>query len=173
MPRSPFGHRAVVPAAAENAPHPNPLEGAGGGVRGGSCRVGKLSPSHGLIGAQSHCVTVAASNVHLTILALDTKCSITLNARQLSKIAEEMKALRRSGGVSYRELEQVASLLGRSVRSTEGSHGQWTSIFAGLRPVTILRHRGDISRWTKNAILDALMEDVEMWEMKLAEEESR
>lgn len=40
-----------------------------------------------------------------------------------------------------------------------------------LRPVTILRHRGDTSRWTKNAILDALMEDVEMWEVKLAEEE--
>jgi hypothetical protein len=94
-----------------------------------------------------------------------------LNARQLSKITEEMKALRRSGGVSYRELEQVASQLGRSVRATEGSHGQWTSIFPGLRPVTILRHRGDTSRWTKNAILDALMEDVEMWEVKLAEEE--
>jgi hypothetical protein len=97
-----------------------------------------------------------------------------MNVRQLREISEELQRLRTRGGVGYRELETVASRLGRIRRGGEsGSHGQWVSRFPTLRPVTIARHSGDMKRGTKNAILNALEDDVILWEPEIAEQDKR
>jgi hypothetical protein len=88
---------------------------------------------------------------------------------RLSDITRELRKLRISGGVGYRELESVAGQLGRNRRGGEsGSHGQWVSRFSTLRPVTIPRHKGDMKRGTKNAIISALEDDVALWDEEIA-----
>jgi predicted RNA binding protein YcfA (HicA-like mRNA interferase family) len=88
-----------------------------------------------------------------------------MDARQLAKIAAELKSLRQRGGVSCRELEAVATQLGRVYRNSGGSHGQWSSTyFPALRLVTIPRHSGDLKTGLKQRIIAQLEEDVAMWE---------
>jgi hypothetical protein len=93
-----------------------------------------------------------------------------LDARQLAKIAAELKVLRTRGGVAAGELESLAASLGRTRRAGSGSHGQWLSAFSGVRPVTIARHTGDLKTGTKKAIIAALEEDLAMWQSQLDED---
>jgi hypothetical protein len=92
-----------------------------------------------------------------------------MKLERLREIAEELRRLRVRGGVGYRDLEAVAKQLGRTRRGGEASsHGQWVSRFPALRPVTISRHKGDMKKGTKNAIISALEDDLAMWEMEIA-----
>jgi hypothetical protein len=93
-----------------------------------------------------------------------------MNARQLAKIAAELRALRARGGVTASDVESVAASLGRVRRTASGSHGQWLSAFAGVRPVTIARHTGDLKIGTKKAIIAALEEDLALWEAQLEDD---
>jgi hypothetical protein len=93
-----------------------------------------------------------------------------MDARQLAKIASELKALRKRGSVTAGELESLATSLGRTRRAGSGSHGQWLSAFPGVRPVTIARHTGDLKVGTKRAIIAALEEDLALWEGQVEED---
>jgi hypothetical protein len=90
-----------------------------------------------------------------------------MESERLNEIAAELQRLRLRGGVGYRELESVAKQLGRIHRGESGSHGQWVSRFSTLRPVTIARHKGDMKKGTKNAIINALEDDIAQWEIEI------
>lgn len=89
----------------------------------------------------------------------------------MAKIAAEIKALRKRGGVSAAELEAVASSLGRTCKPGAGSHMKWLSSFVAVRPAIIPRHSGDMKQKTKNAILDVQEEDLNCYEMQNLENE--
>jgi hypothetical protein len=91
-----------------------------------------------------------------------------MEPERLREISEELQRLRVSGVVGYRELESVAKQLGRTRRGGASSHGQWVSRFPNLRLVTISRHKGDMTKGTKNAIINALEDDVVSWEVEIA-----
>jgi len=94
-----------------------------------------------------------------------------MDARQLAKIAAELKALRKRGSVTADDLESLAASLGRTRRGGgSGSHGQWLSAFPDVRPVTIARHTGDLKIGTKKAIIAALEEDLALWEVRVEED---
>jgi len=83
---------------------------------------------------------------------------------KLDKLRIEAESLRGKGGVSPEEVERLARALGRS-REKRGKHPTWTSdVFPSLRPVSIPNHGRDLKRFTKDAILDQLEEDFEVWD---------
>lgn len=94
-----------------------------------------------------------------------------MDAKKIAKIAAEIRALRKRGGVTASDLEAVAASLGRVCRHGSGSHMKWLSAFKNIRPAIIPRHSGDMKSRTKNAILDVLEEDLLSYQAETGESE--
>jgi hypothetical protein len=119
----------------------------------------------------AHSFRARTSRATLTSAIDSTTFSTIVDARRLAKIAAEMKALRKRGGVTAADLEAVATSLGRTCKPGAGSHMKWLSAFIGVRPTIIPRHAGDMKQKTKNSILDVLEEDLLCYETEFREGE--
>ena len=77
----------------------------------------------------------------------------------------------RHGQIKAKELESLARSLGRK-KENRGKEPTWESCFHDLPPLSIPHHGGkDISRGTKNSILNQLEDDTVRWEQQLDEME--
>jgi len=93
-----------------------------------------------------------------------------MTPRKLQKLKLQLDSLRRSQAKA-RDLESLASKLGRK-KIKRGSEPTWESeVFAHLYPLSIPHHGGkDIPIGTRRSIIDRLEEDVLAWETRLDEE---
>jgi hypothetical protein len=98
-------------------------------------------------------------------LRAGTTSGTIMTERRLAKIVRQIEALRARGGVSGAELEQLLRKLGRH----HDGNGVWRSAQLGGDPITVHTHSGDLSRFTKNDVLRALLEDVAAWRNTLDE----
>jgi hypothetical protein len=94
-----------------------------------------------------------------------------MTPRKLQKLKLQLASLRRSQAKA-RDLESLASKLGRK-KVKRGSEPTWESqVFTHLYPLSIPHHGGkDIPIGTRRSIIDHLQEDVFAWEARLNEEE--
>lgn len=93
-----------------------------------------------------------------------------MNQAKLRKTRAALDALRRKGGVGARELQELATALGRTKFTGRGKEPTWINErFRQLRPISIPDHGNrDLKPGTKSNILTQLEEDLDAWseEMK-------
>ena len=85
---------------------------------------------------------------------------------KLRKLIAVHGALRRKGGVSARELQDLATGLGRTKFTGRGKEPTWINPeLPELRPLSIPDHGNarDLKIGTKNNILSQLQEDIDAW----------
>ena len=92
-----------------------------------------------------------------------------MTATKLKKAHEAHEALRRKGGVSSREMQELASALGRTRFTGRGKEPTWINEqLPHLRPISIPDHGGgrDLKPGTKKSILTQLQQDLDAWAEK-------
>jgi len=82
-----------------------------------------------------------------------------MNPRKLRRCEQRLTKLRRSVP-SAKQLEGLATSLGRK-RVKRGKEPTWESMaFSNLRPVSIPRHSSNLNKFTAGSILNQLEEDI-------------
>jgi len=89
-----------------------------------------------------------------------------LSQKKADKLRDEISRLRKKGGIKARELEAIASGIGRKRKDEKGKEPRWEHPEYGrdLRPLTIPNHSGDLKRFTARNILDQLESDLDWLE---------
>lgn len=98
-----------------------------------------------------------------------------MNEKSLKKIKRELEALARSPqNRNYKDFVSLAKQLGR----TEDKRGKEPT-FVRLRepalspPLSIPKHSGDMKIGTARSIIEALLSDVDDWEIYMSESEDK
>lgn len=94
-----------------------------------------------------------------------------MNGKLLKKIKRQLKEMERSPqNRNYRDFVSLAKQLGR-LKDNRGKEPTYTRELnpALSPPLTIPKHSGDMKVGTARSIIDALLSDVDDWELYLAE----
>jgi len=83
-----------------------------------------------------------------------------MNPKKLAKLKRELEGLRRRGGIKSRDLERLASRMGRERRSQQTGDPQWVNEELDWRPLGIPSHPGDMPRGTAGSVMNQLEEDL-------------
>jgi hypothetical protein len=97
-----------------------------------------------------------------------------VNSKKLKKLKIELMQIRRSPqGRKSAELINFACQLGRVLDPRGKEPNYVRKIDPALSPVlSIPNHRGDVPVGTARSIIDALLSDIDEWEIHLLEEEN-
>lgn len=86
-----------------------------------------------------------------------------MNATKVRRLRRDFESLRGRGGIKPKEMESLATKLGRK-RHSRGSEPNWVSeVYKDLPPVSI-PHHSELNRFTARSILDQLEQDLERLE---------
>ena len=88
--------------------------------------------------------------------------------KRIRKVKQKLQELRRSRGVTGRELQNYASQIGYQAVN-RGKEPTWEHNRPDFMPLTIPGHSGDLAIGTARRIIDRLLSDIEILEDKLEE----
>lgn len=91
-----------------------------------------------------------------------------MNPNRLKKLKRALAAKSSKGSVNAREMEQIASQLGRQ-KVKRGKEPTWEHKELTSRPPLSIPHHGstDLSPAVKRIVIDSLQKDIEAWEDRL------
>jgi hypothetical protein len=96
-----------------------------------------------------------------------------MNPHKLDKLRQELDAMRHRS-VTAADIQRLAGRLGRTL-ANRGKEPNWINTeFPGLRPLSIPDHGGrDLSPGVRKSVLNELENDIDAWEQKNTEDESK